>query len=194
MNFFKTSFYTSVSTAINFISGFIIVKVVAVKIGPAGIALVGQFQNITAMLTIFATAAIATGVVKYLSEHQNDPAKRNQIINTAFVIVLVSSLIVSVFVMCASGYLSLAAFKTRNFWLVFFLFGFFMITISFNIIFSAILNGLKAIRQFTIINICASITGVVLAIIFTYAFGIEGVLISSHRFVCYYFFYQCFSL
>jgi O-antigen/teichoic acid export membrane protein len=179
MNLLKTSFYTSISTAINFISGFIIVKVVAVKIGPAGIALVGQFQNITAILTILATAAISSGVIKYLSEHQNDPAKRNQIINTAFVIVLVSSLIVSVFVMCASGYLSVAAFKTTNFWLVFFLFGFFMITISFNIIFSAILNGLKAIRQFTIINICTSITGVILAIIFTYNFGIEGVLISG---------------
>jgi O-antigen/teichoic acid export membrane protein len=179
MNLLKTSFYTSVSTAINFISGFIIVKVVAVKIGPAGIALVGQFQNITAILTILATAAISTGVIKYLSEHQSDPIKRNQIINTAFVIALVSSLIVSIFVMCASGYLSVAAFKTTNFWLVFFLFGFFLITISFNIIFSAILNGLKAIRQFTIINICASITGVVLAIIFTYNFGIEGVLISG---------------
>jgi len=44
VNLIKTSFYTSISTAITFLSGFIIVKFVAVKIGPTGIALVGQQQ------------------------------------------------------------------------------------------------------------------------------------------------------
>ena len=76
MNLIKTSFYTSISTAITFISGFIVVKVVAVKIGPKGIAFVGQFQNTTAILTMLATAAISTGVVKYLAEHKGDQAKK----------------------------------------------------------------------------------------------------------------------
>ncbi|HSN61367.1 MAG TPA: hypothetical protein VLR49_10555, partial [Ferruginibacter sp.] len=76
MNLIKTSFYTSISTALSFISGFIVVKVVAVKIGPKGIAFVGQFQNTTAILSMLATAAITMGVVKYLSEHKFDPVKR----------------------------------------------------------------------------------------------------------------------
>ncbi|MEO8820858.1 MAG: oligosaccharide flippase family protein, partial [Ginsengibacter sp.] len=112
MNLIKTSFYTSISTAINFISGFIVVKVVAVKIGPEGIAFVGQFQNTTAILTILATAAISTGMIKYLAEHKNDPVKSSKIINTAFLIVFISSLIISIFVMSTSGVLSEAAFKT----------------------------------------------------------------------------------
>ncbi len=58
MNLIKTSFYTSISTAITFLSGFIIVKFVAVKIGPTGIALVGQFQNSTTIFTLIATAAV----------------------------------------------------------------------------------------------------------------------------------------
>ena len=45
MNLIKTSFYTSISTAVTFLSGFIVTKVVAVKIGPEGMAYVGQFQN-----------------------------------------------------------------------------------------------------------------------------------------------------
>lgn len=179
MNLIKTSFYTSISTAINFISGFIVVKVVAVKIGPKGIAFVGQFQNTTAILTILATAAITTGVVKYLAEHKSDPIKSSQIINTAFLIVFISSLIISLFVMSTSGYLSEGAFKSKDFWIVYFLFGLFTMAISFNALFSSILNGLKEIRKFTIINICSSLIGVSVTVISAYKFGLKGVLLSS---------------
>lgn len=179
MNLIKTSFYTSISTAITFLSGFIVVKVVAVKIGPKGIAFVGQFQNTTAILTMLATAAITTGVVKYLAEHKNDPVKSRQIINTAFVIIFFSSLIISVFVMGASTYLSEEAFKTKEFWIVYFLFGLFTMAISFNVVFLAILNGFKEIKKFTIINICSSLIGVSFTVFFAYTLGIEGVLIAS---------------
>jgi O-antigen/teichoic acid export membrane protein len=179
VNLIKTSFYTSISTAINFISGFIVVKVVAVKIGPEGIALVGQFQNTTAILTMLATAAINSGVIKYLAEFKDDPGKSRQIINTAFLIVFISSLIISLFVMGASGYLSEAAFKSRQFWIVYFLFGLFTMAISFNSLFLAILNGLKQIKKFTIINICSSLIGVAVTVIAAYKFGLEGVLLAS---------------
>lgn len=179
MNLIKTSFYTSISTAITFISGFIVVKVVAVKIGPEGIAFVGQFQNTTAILTMLGTAAIATGVIKYLSEHKKDPLKSQQIINTAFLVVFFSSLIISLFVMSTSGFLSAAAFKTKKFWIVYFLFGLFTMAISFNVIFSAILNGLQEIKKFTIVNICSSLIGVTITVLFAYTLGLTGVLIAS---------------
>ncbi len=179
MNLIKTSAYTSISTAINFISGFIVVKVVAVKIGPEGIALVGQFQNTTAILSMLATAAITAGVVKYLAEFRGNPEKIQQIITNAFLIVFVSSLLISLFVMSTSGYLSEAAFKTKDFWIVYFLFGLFTMAISFNNLFSAILNGLKEIRKFTIINICSSLIGVSVTVIAAYNFGLEGVLVAS---------------
>jgi len=179
VNLIKTSFYTSISTAINFISGFIVVKVVAVKIGPEGIAFVGQFQNTTSILTILATAAISTGVIKYLAEHKEDPVTSSKIINTAFLIVFISSLIISIFVISTSGFLSEAAFKTKNYWLVYFLFGLFTMVVSFNVMFLAILNGLKEIRKFTIVNISSSLAGVGLTVLFAYTWGIEGVLISS---------------
>ena len=196
MNLIKTSFYTSISAAINFISGFIVIKVVAVKIGPKGIALVGQFQNSTAILSMLATAAISAGVVKYLAEYKNDPVKSRKIINTAFLIVFFSSLIISIFVMATSGYLSEAAFKTKNYWIVYFLFGLFTMAVSFNSIFSAILNGLQEIRKFTIVNICSSLIGVSITVFFAYLFGLMGVLISSTVaafvifFINVYFFYK----
>ena len=179
MNLVKTSFYTSISTAITFISGFIVTKVVAIKIGPQGMAYLGQFQNTTAILAMLATGAITTGVIKYLAEHKNDPVKTRQIINTAFIIVFCCSFIVSLFVLSTSGYLSKAAFKTADFWIVYFLFGVFTMAVSFNVMFSGVLNGLKEIKKFTIINICASLIGVIITVSFSYFFGVIGVLVSS---------------
>ncbi len=179
MNLVKTSFYTSIATAISFISGFIVTKVVAVQIGPAGMAYLGQFQNTASILTMLATGAISSGVVKYLAQYSSDPEKRQQIINTACLIVFCCSLLVSVLVMGASGYLSLAAFQTKDFWIVYFLFGLFTMTLSFNIIFAAILNGLNEIKRFTIINILSSVIGIGLTILFALYFGVKGVLISS---------------
>ena len=179
MNLLKTSFYTSISTAISFVSGFIVTKVVAVKIGPVGMAYLGQFQNTTAILAMVATGAITTGVIKYLAEHRDDPGKTRQIINTAFVIVLCCSFIVSLFVMTASGLLSKASFKTPGFWLVYFLFGLFTMAVSFNAMFSAILNGMKEIRKFTLVNIISSLANIAITIVFSYYFGVVGVLVSG---------------
>jgi PST family polysaccharide transporter len=81
--------------------------------------------------------------------------------------------------MSTSSYLSEVAFKSRDFWLVYFLFGLFVALISFNAIFSAILNGLKEIRKYTLINICNSLVGVSVTVLGAYLFGLLGVLISS---------------
>lgn len=179
MNLVKTSFYTSISTAITFISGFIVTKVVAIKIGPVGMAYLGQFQNATAILAMLATGAIATGVIKYLAQYRDDQEKTRQLINTSFLIVFSCSFIIAIFVMAASGYLSMASFKTKEFWLVYFLFGLFTMAVSFNVLCSAILNGLKEIRKFTIVNIVASLTGLVITVAFSFFFGLIGVLVSA---------------
>ncbi|MBK8710521.1 MAG: O-antigen translocase [Niastella sp.] len=179
MNLIKTSFYTSISTAITFLSGFIVIKVVAVKIGPEGIAFVGQFQNTTAILTLLATGAITMGVIKYLAQHKAEPLKIQKIIHSAFLISFFCSIMISIIVLSSSHYLSKAAFKTTDYWLVYFLFGLFVMLISFNTLFLAILNGLKEIKKYTIVNISASLIGVSFTLLGAFYFGLIGVLISS---------------
>ncbi len=179
MNLIKTSFYTSISTAITFLSGFIVIKVVAVKIGPEGIAFVGQFQNTTAILTLLATGAITMGVIKYLAQHKAEPLKIQKIIHSAFLISFFCSIMISIIVLSSSHYLSKAAFKTTDYWLVYFLFGLFVMLISFNTLFLAILNGLKEIKKYTLVNISASLIGVSFTLLGAFYFGLIGVLISS---------------
>jgi PST family polysaccharide transporter len=180
MKLLKTSFYTSISTAVNFISGFIVTKVVAVKIGPVGMSYVGQYQNTIAILAMFSTLAITTGVVKYLAEHKEEDGKRQQVISTALFIILISSVIISLFVFSAKGFLSSQAFKNRDFEDVFFLYGFFVCIIALNTLISSVYNGLKEIKYLTVVNITGSLAGICFTVFFAYKMGVKGVLIANN--------------
>lgn len=179
MNLIKTSFYTSISTGITFLTGFVITKVVAVKIGPGGMAYYGQFLNTTSLLAMIGTAAISSGVIKYLAEYKNKRESQQRVINTAFLMVLSASLIISIFTISCSGELSQFAFKTSKYWIVYLIYGICISAVSFNVIFSSVLNGLKKIKQLTFINITTSLVGMISMVISAYYFDLIGVLINS---------------
>ncbi len=180
MKLIKTSFYTSISTAVTFISGFIVTKFVAVKIGPAGISYVGQYQNIIAIMAMFSTLAITSGVVKYLAEHKEDHKKKEQVISTAFIIILICSGIISFFVFSANKFLSNTVFSSSNFADVFFLYGFFVTILALNSLIASVYNGLKKIKYLTAINITGSLAGVVFTVLFAHNMGVKGVLIANN--------------
>lgn len=180
MNLLKTSFYTSFSTAITFISGFIIIKVVAVRIGPSGIAYVGQFQNTIAILAMLSTCAISSGVIKYLASSQQDRVQQQRVITTALTIVLICSFVVSLSVIPTSIFLSKVTFHSTEFWSVYLLFGVFVYIISLNTLFASVLNGFKEITNLTMVNIITSISNVVITVILAYKLGVKGVLIASN--------------
>ncbi len=179
MNLLKTSIYTSSSTIMTFISGFIVTKVVASKIGPEGMAYYGQFLNITSVLSTLATGAISAGVVKYVSQYFDDKNKQQNVINTSLIIVIVASFLISIFTMSCSGVFSSWAFKGQNFWVVFFVYGLCIMAVSMNLISNSILNGLNKIRQLTLVSISSSFLGMLSILLSSYYLGLEGVLMSS---------------
>ncbi len=178
MNLARTTFYTSVSTAVTFICGFIVAKVVAVKIGPSGIAMVGQFQNSTALLSILGTGAISMGVVKYLSEYRDKPERQQAIITHAISLILLCSFTIAGFVVASSRWLSRVTFHSSDFWIVYVLFGAFLALTALNTVFLSIYNGLKEIPKMTIVNIFTSVIGILFTIVFASLFDVKGVLVA----------------
>lgn len=180
MNLIKTSFYTSISTVITFFSGFILVKVIAVKIGPNGISQLGQYQNTTSLLIIASTLSISVGVTKYLAEFKNDTFKRQKIITTSIIVVILSSFIISVLTVLFSTTLSVNSFYNSQYWQVYALFGSLLCFTSLNVLFSSFLNGLKEIKKLTIVNITTSLVGLAFTVTLGTLFGLIGVLISAN--------------
>ena len=79
MNLIKTSFLTAISTFTAIICHFIINKIVAVYIGPGGVAFLGQLFNFTSASKALSTGGTSVGVTKYIAEYSDIEEKRSQI-------------------------------------------------------------------------------------------------------------------
>ena len=95
MNLIKTTMLSGLYTIIKLASSLVINKVIAIFIGPAGIALIGQFQNFLMFITTIGNGAINSGVTKYVAEfNETDKTKRNDVISAAFMIATLFSLVI----------------------------------------------------------------------------------------------------
>jgi PST family polysaccharide transporter len=180
MKLIKTTIYTSSSQVITILSGIITVKVVASKIGPEGVSLVGQFQNISTIMVLIATLAIGQGVIKYLAEYSYNKNKQHLVIKTGLWMVIISSLLIAAILLFCSKALSIYSFKRADYSSVYVLFSIFLPLVSFNAFANCVLNGLKYISYFTLVNITASIINLIITIILANKLGVYGVLISTN--------------
>ena len=156
MTLIKTSVLTAISTIITVISGFVINKVIALYIGPSGLAVVGQLQNFMTIVTTFSNGAITSGIVKYTAEYQTIEQKQ-KIFSTSIIISLACSFIISLLLFSFSGYLSELILKDVKYNSVFIVLGITIFLFALNTILMSILNGQKEIKKYVLVNIASSI-------------------------------------
>lgn len=106
MTLIKTSLLNSVAVLVKIFALLGINKVLAVYVGPAGYASLGQFQNAITIITTFASGALNTGVTKYTAEYVDDEPKQIEIWKTAGTLALGISLVFSVLVAVFSSRLA----------------------------------------------------------------------------------------
>lgn len=179
MNFFKTSLLSGLSTIIKLLSGLVINKIIAIYIGPAGVALIGQFQNFLNIITTFGNGAINSGVTKYVAEfHETDTKKRNDFISASLIIAFASSVVIGVIVFVGSSFLSNWILKSGEYSLIFKFLGTTLILISLNTILLSIINGIKEIKYYILINITSSLLSLIITSILTILCGVFGAFLS----------------
>lgn len=178
MKFFRTTALASISTASTIITGLISTKYVAVLIGPSGMALTGQFYNLSGVVILLASAAVPVGVVKLLAEHPAQE-KRRQIVQTVYTVTGLASLALSVSTVIFSSFLSQKLFLNRDFIQVFWVFGGLLFFQIQTLLFSAILNGTGRIKAMTIFTVSTSVLNLLIVVVLVRAYGVRGVLVST---------------
>ena len=177
MNIFKVSFYSALSQATSILVGIVAVKILAVKIGPEGVALQSQFLNSTIFFYILSTGAINTGALKYLSEYFEDKAKQLAVIRTSLTITVICSLLFGSLLAIFSAPLAEKALMDQSFKGAYLLYGLFLPVTALNFIMTSILNGLREIKFFTTVNIITSVTNLIFLIFFATHYNLYGILI-----------------
>lgn len=179
MNFLKTSLLSAISTFIKLASNLVINKVIAIYIGPAGVALIGQFQNFLNVVTTLGNGAITSGVTKYVAEYnETDSQKRDVFISVAIKITLSVSILIGLALIIGSRFISEELFQTEQYHTLFKVLGGTLWLIGLNTIILSIINGLKKIRLFIAVNITGSLLSLVFTTVLTAKYNLWGALLA----------------
>ncbi|TCH64088.1 O-antigen translocase [Acinetobacter sp. ANC 4862] len=178
MNLLKTSVLNGIAVLIKTATMFILNKILAVYVGPAGYAAIGQFQNFIQMITTFAGSAVNIAVVKYTAEYHEDEAKQKAIWKTAGSIVSIFSFIFTFLVLIFHQQLSFWIFKTEDYGSVLIWFAVFLIFFNLNALLLAILNGKKEILKLVTANIAGSLFSLIITGLLAVKFGLYGALVA----------------
>lgn len=170
---------TSISTFFQMLASFISVKVIAVIIGPAGIALLGQLNNFSAIIMSFATGGINIGVTKYVAESKENKEQLKDLIATAAKIILTLSIIIGISVIFTSKFLSKKILLDIQYYYVYIIFGIALVFNACNSLLLSIVNGFKHFKIYIKVSICSSIIGLIISLLLVFFFGLNGALISA---------------
>lgn len=178
MTLIKTSLLNGIAVIVKMLTLLGINKILAIYVGPAGYAVIGQLQNAVQMLSTLASGAISTGVTKYTAEYHDDESRQRQVWRTAGSISLICSMITAVIIVIFNRRLAAWFFKDPDFGSIFLWFSAALIIFTFNALLLAILNGRKEIFSYVIANIIGSIAALFITTVMVVTFGLYGALVA----------------
>ncbi len=180
MNIFKVSFFTAISQATSLLVGLIAVKILAVEIGPEGVALQSQFLNSVIFFYVLSTGAINTGTIKYLSQYFDDKDSQLKVIRASLTITVICSIFFGICLLAGSNILANRALLDDSYSAVYLLYGLFLPITAMNFILTSILNGLGQIKYLTIANVITSVVNLLFLFFFAKSLGLYGILIYAN--------------
>ncbi|MDH1333220.1 O-antigen translocase [Comamonas thiooxydans] len=178
MNLVKTSLLNGIAVIVKMLTLLSINKVLAVYVGPAGYAAIGQFQNAVQMITTFASGAINTGVTKYTAEYHESGEKQRAVWRTAGSIALGGSLLTGILLVLLRGPIALWVFKNEALSSIFIWVAASLVFLVFNSLLLAILNGKKDVRRYVIANVAGSLFALCVTLLLTVGHGLYGALVA----------------
>lgn len=172
----------AMATFIRMLAGMISVKIVALIIGPAGIALLGQLNNFNSILLGLANGGISSGITKYVAEYKEDYSQIRKYLSNALRITLICSVIVAIILIVGCKQLSELILLSDEYYYVFIVFGLTIVLYSLNGLLISILNGYKQFKKYVEINVAGTLLGLAYSVCLVYFWGLPGALINAVTF------------
>lgn len=169
---------TAISTLVKMLTGFVSIKIVAVILGPEGLALMGQLNNFATIIMSVAAVGINNGITKYVAEYRDDNTMFRNLLSTAYRITIIGSLVSGLFMIVCNTLLGEILLKTAEYNYIFILFGLTVVFYAMNNLLLSVVNGLKEFKLFVKINIANSILGLIYTVTFVLIGGLHGAFIS----------------
>lgn len=158
---------------------FVSQKIIAVFLGPEGVAVLGNVRSVIPMIESFSTLGIFNGIVKYVAEYKKDKKELQQLFSTAFVYVFFASIISFLILFFCADLLNQWLFLGKyNLAFVFKILSVVVPFLALNRILSGIINGLSEYKKFVNINLTTYVISVVVLLISVYLKNLNGALVA----------------
>lgn len=168
----KVAGFNSIYIILRIGIGVVMSKVIAVYVGPAGMAVMGNLRNFTQGIWTFSVLGLENGLVKNTAQFQNEKQRLKEVFQTAWSLCIGVSVILGLGCFLFSSYLDAWLINSDvNYEYVFQALG---ISLPFHVLFvllASLLQGMEWYKKFIWVNIIVSIV----------VFGISAGLIYSYN-------------
>jgi PST family polysaccharide transporter len=178
MSLVKTSLLNGIAVVVKVASSLVLNKILAVYVGPAGYAVIGQFQNAVSIMVSLAGGLVSTGVTKATAQHHDDEAKQHAVWQTAIRFSLGASVISGFILLTIGDLLSTWLLHNTDMSSVFVWLALALPAMAANNLLLAIVNGKKEIGIYVLANIIGSLISVMVIGLLAYYFGLYGALVA----------------
>jgi O-antigen/teichoic acid export membrane protein len=176
---FKITSLNSLSIILKLFIGLITSKVIAVFVGPSGLALLGNFRNFVGSFETISTLGFQNGIVKYVAETKETETELKKYLSTIFISVAFVSLFLSGLLFFLSDYWNELIFGSNfKYGFVFKAFAFALPWYALSLVLVAILNGLGKFKKVIYVTIIGNCIGLIVSVWFIYRYQTVGALLS----------------
>lgn len=174
----KVTSQNSGGILVKLFTGLATTKIIAIFIGPAGMAFLGNLTNFQSLINNFSTLGLEKGAIRYSAEYKNDSNRLASFVSTLFFIGICTTFILGVFLFFGSGILNDLIFPERDFQFVFKILAFILPLGMLNVFCLAILKGIGEFKKVIGINILSNLLNLAMIGILVSKYGLEGAMVA----------------
>ena len=174
----KITSLNAVVIFIRLIVSVFIQRLLAVTVGEAGIANIGQIRNILAMLSSTSTLGTFSGIVKYVSELKDNRSELTKVFSNATVFLIIGSVISFLVLFIGAEYFTRYVFDSIEYSYVFKLLAIIVPFIAFSRIISGVGSGLSDYKKYAKIELISYLLASLVLVIGLYSYNLDGVIIA----------------
>lgn len=175
---FKITSLNSLSVLLRIGIGVITSKLLAIFVGPSGMALVGNLRNFSTSLESISTLGFQNGIIKYIAERKEDKQELQKIISTVFISLFFLALVLSGVVYFFADFWNFQIFGNNfKYNIVFKAMALALPWFTISVFLLAVINGLEKFKEIIYINIIGNLIGLIVSIIMIIQYKTLGALL-----------------
>ncbi|MCP2027241.1 PST family polysaccharide transporter [Flavobacterium sp. HSC-32F16] len=176
---FKITSLNSFSLGLKIGIGLITSKILAIFVGPGGMALVGNLRNFLTSLESISILGFQNGIIKYIAENQKNEEGLKKIITTVFISLICVALILSgILYFFASFWNGKILEHNADNSLVFKILALALPWYTVSVFLLAVLNGLSKFTKVIWVNITGNLIGLLVSLILVLKYHTLGALLA----------------